>query len=89
MLRKFIGAALMIAALAWAGPAAAQTASAVMKNPQGTIVGKITLTQTPRGVLISTNLVNLPDGAYAVIHNRNTPQVFFPPAMRTFRVGLI
>ena len=46
-------------------PAAAQTASAPLKDAQGKEVGSANLTQTPRGVLINIAVKGLPPGEHA------------------------
>jgi superoxide dismutase, Cu-Zn family len=59
-------AASLAAGLAFVAPAfAADQASAVLKDAQGTEVGKATLTTTPSGVLISLDLTALPAGDHA------------------------
>ena len=45
--------------------AAAETASAMLKNADGANVGSATLTQTPSGVLIRLSLKGLPAGEHA------------------------
>ena len=52
-------------ALATALPAAAQTASAPIKDAQGKEVGSANLMQTPRGVLINLSVKGLPPGEHA------------------------
>jgi Cu-Zn family superoxide dismutase len=52
-------------ALAAALPAAAQTASAPLKDAQGKEVGSANLMQTPRGVLINLSVKGLPPGEHA------------------------
>ncbi len=52
-------------ALATTLPAAAQTASAPLKDAQGKEVGSANLTQTPRGVLINLSVKGLPPGEHA------------------------
>lgn len=52
-------------ALAIALPAAAQTASAPLKDAQGKEVGSANLMQTPRGVLINLSVKGLPPGEHA------------------------
>ncbi len=47
------------------GPAAAQSATAVLKNAQGTEIGSANLTQTPQGVLINVAVKGLPPGEHA------------------------
>src|SRR5690606_6252786 len=54
--------------LAWLGlasPAAAQTATAALKDADGKAVGTVTLTQTPGGVLVKLAASNLPGGERA------------------------
>ena len=46
-------------------PAAAQTASAALKNAEGKEVGSANLTQTPHGVLINISVKELPPGEHA------------------------
>jgi len=46
-------------------PAAAQTASAALKNAEGKEVGSANLTQTPHGVLINISVKGLPPGEHA------------------------
>lgn len=48
-----------------AGPAAAQTAKAEMKDKDGKDVGTVTLTETPAGVLLMAELKGLPPGVHA------------------------
>ena len=58
--------AASLAAIALAAPAAAaDKAIAVLKDAQGTEVGRATLTTTPSGVLISLDLTALPPGDHA------------------------
>jgi Cu-Zn family superoxide dismutase len=47
------------------GPAAAQSATAVLKNAQGKEIGSANLTQTPQGVLINVAVKGLPPGEHA------------------------
>lgn len=61
--RTGIIAALLCAAAAL--PAAAQTATAPLKDAQGKEVGSVNLTQTPRGVLINLAVKGLPPGEHA------------------------
>ena len=56
-------ACLLIAASAL--PAAAQSASAPLKDAQGKEVGSANLTQTPHGVLINVAVKGLPPGEHA------------------------
>ena len=46
-------------------PAAAQSATAPLKNAEGKEVGSANLTQTPQGVLINLSLKGLPPGEHA------------------------
>ncbi len=64
---KLISAAFLLGlALALASPAvAADKASAVLKDASGTEVGKVTLTKTPSGVLLSLDLTAIPAGEHA------------------------
>lgn len=55
-------AALLCAA---ASPAAAQSATAALKNAEGKEVGSANLTQTPHGVLINVSVKGLPPGEHA------------------------
>lgn len=57
-----LAAALCAAA---ALPAAAQTATAPMKNAEGKEVGSVNLTQTRQGVLINVSVKGLPPGEHA------------------------
>ena len=57
-IRTGLYAALLCGAVAM--PAAAQTATAPLKDGQGKEVGSVNLTQTPRGVLINVS-VNMPN----------------------------
>ncbi len=63
LIRGGVLAALLCAAAAL--PAAAQTASAPLKDAQGKEVGSANLTQTPRGVLINIAVKGLPPGEHA------------------------
>jgi superoxide dismutase, Cu-Zn family len=59
-------AASLIAALAPVAPAfAVDKASAVLKDAKGNEVGKVTLTSTPSGVLMSLDLTAVPAGEHA------------------------
>lgn len=62
-LKTAIAATLLCAATAL--PAAAQTATAPLKDAQGKEVGSVNLTQTPRGVLINVSVKGLPPGEHA------------------------
>ena len=56
----------LLAAPALTAPAlAADKASAVLKDAQGTEIGKATLTTTPSGVLIGLEVTALPPGEHA------------------------
>ena len=46
-------------------PAAAQSASAALKNAEGKEVGSANLTQTPHGVLINLSVKGMPPGEHA------------------------
>ena len=46
-------------------PAAAQTATAALKNGEGKEVGSTNLTQTPHGVLINVSVKGMPPGEHA------------------------
>ena len=63
LITSAVTAALLCAAAAL--PAAAQTASAPLKDAQGKEVGSVNLTQTPRGVLINVAVKGLPPGEHA------------------------
>src|SRR4030095_2760477 len=58
-----VGVLLLVAAASL--PAAAQTASAALKNTDGKDVGTAQLTQTPAGVLINLSVKGLPAGEHA------------------------
>ncbi len=62
-IRTGLYAALLCGAVAM--PAAAQTATAPLKDGQGKEVGSVNLTQTPRGVLINVSVKGLPPGEHA------------------------
>lgn len=55
----------IFAAILLTGPAAAQTASAALKNTSGKEVGSANLSQTQRGVLINLSVKGLPPGEHA------------------------
>ena len=57
----FLGAGLVLASPALA----VDKAGAVLKDANGTEVGKVTLTKTPSGVLLSLDLTALPVGEHA------------------------
>jgi len=59
------GAVLAILLAVTSVPAAAQTASVVMKNAEGKEVGSVNLTQTTEGVLVNAALKGLPPGEHA------------------------
>jgi len=63
--KRLIAAGFAAIALATALPAAAQTASAPIKDAQGKEVGSANLMQTPRGVLINLSVKGLPPGEHA------------------------
>ena len=56
----------IFAAILLTGPAAAQTASAALKNTSGKEVGSANLSQTQRGVLINLSVKGLPPGEHAI-----------------------
>lgn len=59
----------VFAAIVLAGsalPAAAQTATALLKNTEGKEVGSANLTQTPHGVLINLSVKGMPPGEHAI-----------------------
>lgn len=60
-----VGALAMILLAAPALPAAAQSASAVLKNAEGKEIGSANLTQTPHGVMINLSVKGLPAGEHA------------------------
>jgi len=60
------GAAVAILFALTSPPAAAQTASAPLKNAEGKEVGSANLTQTPTGVLINVSVKGLPPGEHAL-----------------------
>lgn len=63
--RSILLAASLAVPLLAAPAFAADKASAVLKDAQGTEIGKATLTTTPSGVLISLDLTALPPGEHA------------------------
>ena len=63
VLRLGVLAAILCAAPAL--PAAAQSATAPLKNAEGKEVGSANLTQTPHGVLINISVKGLPPGEHA------------------------
>ena len=63
--RSILLAASLAVPLLDAPALAADKASAVLKDAQGTEIGKATLTTTPSGVLISLDLTALPAGEHA------------------------
>jgi Cu-Zn family superoxide dismutase len=66
-MNKFVkqAACLSLLIAASALPAAAQSASAPLKDAQGKEVGSANLTQTPHGVLINVAVKGLPPGEHA------------------------
>jgi Cu-Zn family superoxide dismutase len=60
-----LGALAAVLCAATALPAAAQTASAALKNAEGKDVGTVKLTQTPSGVLLNLSVKGLPAGEHA------------------------
>jgi Cu-Zn family superoxide dismutase len=65
MKTRFALSLLAFACVAAASPAAAQTATAALKDAKGADAGSATLTQTPTGVLIALSLKNIPAGEHA------------------------
>ncbi len=65
MTRTSLAAALAVVAAFACSPAAAETATAMLKNTKGDAVGTATLTQTPFGVLIRLAVKGLPAGEHA------------------------
>ncbi len=57
--------AALLGVAAAALPAAAQTATAPLKDAQGKEVGSANLTQTPRGVLVNLSVKGMPPGEHA------------------------
>jgi superoxide dismutase, Cu-Zn family len=55
----------IFATILFATPAAAQTATAALKNTSGKEVGSVNLSQTQRGVLINLSVKGLPPGEHA------------------------
>jgi Cu-Zn family superoxide dismutase len=51
-------------ALSVTAPAKAETAAADMRNPKGASVGKVVLTDTPTGVLLTVVLKDIPPGVH-------------------------
>jgi len=65
MTRTSLAVALAVVAAFACSPAAAETATAMLKNTKGDAVGTATLTQTPFGVLIRLAVKGLPAGEHA------------------------
>lgn len=64
--RSLVAAILGVASIGLAAQAiAARTASATLKNAQGQTVGTATLQDTPNGVLIKADLIDVPPGPHA------------------------
>jgi len=64
--KQVLAGALLAASLAAAWPAtAADKASALLKDTNGNAVGKIELTDTPKGVLMRLELTGVPAGEHA------------------------
>ena len=63
--RLMLGAFAAILLTAPALPAAAQNATAALKNAEGKEVGSVNLTQTPHGVLINLSVKGLAAGEHA------------------------
>jgi len=66
-MQKMIRSACLVAFLAaFAGPAvAADTAKAILSDPEGNEVGTVSLRAVPSGVLLDANFTALPEGAHA------------------------
>ena len=62
MVRWMLCGAVAIGALLAAVPAAAQTATAELRNAQGTPVGQATLTEGPQGVRLQVTVSGPPRG---------------------------
>lgn len=58
-----LSAALLV--LACTGPTHAEQATGTVLNPDGAMIGTVTLTETPAGVLIATDITGLPPGLHA------------------------
>lgn len=66
MIRTTLRSAALLSVLTLATSAgAAETATAVLKNPEGNDVGTVTLTAVPTGVLLDAELTGLPEGTHA------------------------
>jgi len=65
--QRLLGSCALAALLSTAAalPAAAQSASAPLKNAEGKEVGSVNLTQTPQGVLINVSVKGMPPGEHA------------------------
>jgi Cu-Zn family superoxide dismutase len=87
-MRKFLPAALA-AALALSGTAfAAETATATMAAPDGAPMGTVTLTQGPKGVLVSADLHGLTPGGHGFhIHEAGACTPDFKAAGGHFNPG--
>ncbi|NBC34685.1 MAG: superoxide dismutase family protein [Alphaproteobacteria bacterium] len=59
------GLSAALLALSGTGPALAQQANGTVLNPDGATIGTVTLTETPAGVLIATDITGLPPGQHA------------------------
>ena len=71
-----------------ARPAAAQNATAALKNPQGKEVGSVNFTQTQHGVLINLSVKGLPAGEHAFhIHSVGKCEPPFDSAGGHFNPG--
>lgn len=63
---SIVAAGIVAAATTFASPAfAANTATAVLKDPEGKEVGKVTLTGVPTGILLDVDLTGFPPGDHA------------------------
>jgi len=64
--KTLMSASVLVAAITFALPTfAANTATAVLKDPDGREVGTVTLKSVPTGVLLDTNITALPPGDHA------------------------
>jgi Cu-Zn family superoxide dismutase len=66
-----LAASLLACTSAWAAPAAdagqtAASVSTVLKDRQGRSVGKVTVTETPHGLLLRGGVEGLPPGTHAI-----------------------
>jgi Cu-Zn family superoxide dismutase len=61
-----VGLTVLLAAAPPASDAAGKTARAELKNGEGKAIGRLTLEQTPNGVLLRGSLEGLPPGEHAM-----------------------